>query len=385
MTNLENAKTMITIRFKPLRSGEYSVFLDDYNKGKRQRTFLGLRVTKDYSKNRFIAKEDIPAMEKARKIAQEMSTAENVIALPIKNAKPSLITFIEQQSNKSEKKSYTYQSLIKHLQYYSGKKDLTFSSVNKKWIEGYQNYLHEIMTESTVNGMIWYFKRLLNDAVKMGYIQENPLSEMKFIHFKKDRTYLTDAEIEVLINTPINTNPQIFQSFLFSLHSGLTWEQVSSLTWEQIGRVKKNRKEMWTVTVNGYLNHATYTNELNPQAVAILKELAFLNVYNGSANVCQHSLNVSQDKISVSNCMGNVFKRLPNKSNCNIKLRLWGAMAGLDKSLCFSMARNTFAMKHIEAGADIRQMKRLLNVTSYGIVEVFQRMNKNKSDDQSKV
>jgi hypothetical protein len=285
---------MITIRFKPLRSGEYSVFLDDYNKGKRQRTFLGLRVTKNYSKSRFIAKEDLSAMEKARKIAQEMSASEKVAVSPDVSKNPSLITFIERQVNKIDKKSYTCMSLIKHLQKYSCKKDIPFKIISEKWIEGFRDYLNSIMAEATINGLILKFKSLLNDALRAGYIQNNPMNETKVVQIWKDRSYLTDAEIEALLDTPIHGNQQIFQSFFFSLYTGLTLKQVSTMTWEQIGINRKNKQEIWSVKVSGCHNHAQYTNELNQQAVEILKELEPVDVSNDTANVYTNDINVKK-------------------------------------------------------------------------------------------
>ena len=60
---------MIAIRFKPLRTGGYSIYLDIYDKGKRERKVLGLWVSKDYSKHKYISKEDTTSVEKARQIA----------------------------------------------------------------------------------------------------------------------------------------------------------------------------------------------------------------------------------------------------------------------------------------------------------------------------
>ena len=70
---------------------------------------------------------------------------------------------------------------------------------------------------------------------------------------------------------------------------------------------------------------------------------------------------------------------MPNKPNVNIKLRLWGAMAEIEKNVCFSMARNTFAMKQVGNGVKKAQLKRLLNVSRPVYVEVYERMSKSQN------
>ena len=123
------------------------------------------------------------------------------------------------------------------------------------------------------------------------------------------------------------------------------------------------------------MNHAVYINELSSSAISILKETASINVNTLNKYVYMDNMNDNNDKINVCTLSGDVFKRLPNKSNVNIRLRLWGAMAGMEKNLCFSMARNSYAMKQMENGTDRRQLRRLLNVSRATSVSIFEKMN----------
>jgi site-specific recombinase XerD len=357
---------MIAIRYKPLRNGGYSIYLDIYSAGKRERKFPGLRSSKDYSKTKFISKEDFEAVEKAKQIARELSGENSDNQKKGKEAIPSLVEFIQSQISKAGKIRSTNQSLVKHLRLFNGKKDVPFNIISGKWIKSFESYLNEHLAESSINNLLFTLKGIFNHAIESCYLKANPLSAYKHNHHSNHvRPYLTDLEIEALASTSTTFNPVTRQAFFFALHSGLTWEQVSTLLWEQIKTDKKKKKEVWTVTVNGHLNHAIYINELSASAIEVLKEVAKTDVCSGKINVCE--------------LKGNVFKRLPNKPNVNIRIRLWGAMAEIERNVCFSMARNTYAMKHVEKGMVKGQLRRLLNVSRTQTVKVYERMNKNKS------
>ncbi|MBI5539060.1 MAG: phage integrase SAM-like domain-containing protein [Bacteroidia bacterium] len=376
---------MITIRYKPLRNGEYSIYLDIYSIGKRERKFLGLRSSKDYSKTKFISKEDFDAVEKARKMVKELSGEIPEITNPDKNLNkketaPSFIEFI-QATKLSPSKSPL---LIKHLQLFIEKKDISFNVITEKWIKNFETYLNKQLAESYVNELLLILRNLLNKAVKSGFLSTNPLSGYKYIKHSNDRPFLTNTEIEDLSITSI-PNPLIRLAFFFSLHSGLTWEQVTTLTWEQIKVEKGKKKEKWTVTINGYLNHAVYTNELSDSAVEILKEIASIKVFLHKIRLSDKFQTDKNVYLNVNELSGNVFKHLPNKPNVNISLRLWGAMAGIKKDVCFSMARNTYAMKQVENGARKQQLKRLLNVSRAYNISIYERMGKKIAYDKPTV
>lgn len=376
---------MITIRYKPLLNGEYSIYLDVYSAGKRERKFTGLRSSKDYSKTKFISKEDVGTIEKARKMVCDLN-ATCVENPKRKNAKEStLILFIHEKIINVGKFRSVHLSLLKHLKLFTGKKDIPFSTVSEKWVREFEKYLNLHLAEATVNEILFTFKGVLKKAIETGLIKENPLSEYKYKKSNSDRPYFSDKEIEALASTPTTFNPVTRQAFFFSLYSGLTWEQISTLKWEQIKKEKKKKSEIWTVTINGHMNHAVYINELSSSAVSVLKEIISLNVKSLNNDVCTINMNDKLDINDVCTLSGDAFNRLPNKSNVFNKLRLWGAMAGIEKNCSFGMARNSYAMKQMENGTDKRQLRRLLTVSKIKSVNVFERMNNKKKHDKSEV
>src|SRR5690554_3142364 len=74
---------MVTIRYKPLKSGKFSVYFDIYTKtvegkGKRNYEFLGIYVLKDYSNNRTrILEQDSETMKLVQVLRNNKETELN--------------------------------------------------------------------------------------------------------------------------------------------------------------------------------------------------------------------------------------------------------------------------------------------------------------------
>ncbi|MEI6767158.1 MAG: site-specific integrase [Bacteroidota bacterium] len=377
---------MITIRYKALLNGQYSLYLDIYNQGQRQRKFLNLRSSKDYSTNRFIVKEDIDAINLARQAAKEFSDGNTSICKKsLKNKKRHFIEFIVERTSSEMKLRSTEQSLIKHIRLYTAKNDIPFSILTRQWIEGFEKYLESGLAKNTVNSLVYTMKCLLNDAMKSNLIKQNPLMEFRFRHHESIPKYLTPEEILDITNTATEFNPQIRLAFLLSLYTGLTWDQILNLKWEQIKKSDPSKKKTWTISVNGFSNHATYCNILSNKAISILSIVASSEGIRTSKGKYRDESNINRKAINLTCQSGNVFKSLPNKSNCNIHLRLWSALAGLKKNLCFSMARNTFAIIQLNKGADKKSVKQLLNTKSDRIIMKFTKLQNSNTHDTSSI
>ena len=150
---------MIKIRYKPLRTGGYSIFLDIYSAGKRERKFIGLRTSKDYSKTKFVSKEDIEAVEKARQLVCEYCKENPEKSARKKETTPSLIEFIKKKASVTKNSKVNIQTLEKHLNLFCGKKDVPFTIISEKWITDFATYLNGQLSESTINGLFCFLKQ----------------------------------------------------------------------------------------------------------------------------------------------------------------------------------------------------------------------------------
>jgi len=141
-----------------------------------------------------------------------------------------------------------YKSLLKHLKGYQidCKNEITFSSINIKFYDGFVNYLEykvkkkngEIgMQKSTVGKLIKNFKVFINHCVRYDYIKPIDLSGFKILNSKAKDIYISDEEIETLLKLDLSDNTQferIRDLFIIGCETGLRFSDLSRLSKEHI-------------------------------------------------------------------------------------------------------------------------------------------------------
>ena len=350
--------SMITIRYRKLASGKYSVYLDCFDETTKERKyeFLKKYVTWDYSQKKAIASEDSVTMESVLARVEERNK-KYTLCNPTENVQEitSILAFIE-YLHKKNIATYTI-TLYQYIKIYSPTgKDIPFPKIDEAWIHRFIDYckknyslsqatilhnqLHLIIKKAienglTVNGLSVNGNILITkivDGLKPLTVSAPP---------RKEPNYLSKDEIELLENSTVVPNVSIKNAFLFSLYTGLQWKDVKELTWGKIQLTVNRSKTVNSIeTVNGKcdyfitLSHLkseeTYAIKLNTKAIAIL--LQYSNNKNNLSNNNREAL---------------IFDKLPNKANTHRKLRLWGYQAGLKQDLCFSMARNSFMIESL--------------------------------------
>lgn len=329
---------MITLRYKPMKDGKFSIYLDIYatdksGKTKRNYEFLKIHVLKDYSKIKNVLAIDREKVElaKAIKAKYEVELINNEYDFRKKKANIDFIEYVEKNYDTDLNNIYI---LLKHIRDYTGSKSLSFAEINYNWVEGFKKHLQSDMLrirQNTVHNYLRRFKTILNRAVKSDIISVNPFRNVQIpALIETDRTTLDLEEIKLLIKTQTRTkfNSQIRQMFLFSCFSGLRLSDCRALTWNDIEneqikiRIRKTKKLLCL--------------PLTEQAKEILKEIVH---------------NPDNDKI---------FWSIPALQNINLYLRIWGLEAGLKKHLHFHVGRHSFATIGLSAGIDLYTMKELL-------------------------
>lgn len=303
---------MIALRYKPLASGRYSLYLDCYNEATKERSyeFLKLYTTHDYSKNIKVLAKDKPIIEQAMDVLKQR-ISELFPEYENQNANNTIVDFI---NSLQERDKNIYKSIIKHLTGFDGNNPKPLHNITIDWVLGLEDYLSNRLKETTVDLLMAITRRYFERAKHQGLIAKNPFDSYKLKLRKNDKlVFLDKTEIEALKEISLTFNPQIADAFFLSLETGLPWKHVKNLHQDQLQLDES--KGTVGIALNYQSTTDTYTLVFNRAASRILRK------YDGT---------------------GLVFDKLPNKANCNIKLHLWGAMAGLNKTLCFSMARNTF-------------------------------------------
>ena len=330
---------MITVRYRKLASGKFSIYLDCYDEKTKERSyeFLKLYVARDYSQTENIHSDDKPVMQSVRSILDERLkvNASDTPFVPVKEPN-TLLSFLEALHQKGEV-TYTKQ-LYKHLRsYLPAGKDIHLCKIDITWTENFLTFSKGNYSEHLAATLLTHLKTVLNIALRNGLVTDNALKPLTVLPIQvKEPDYLTDEETFKLEQTPATFNPQIRDAFQLSLYSGIRWQDAKTLRWKNVSETVNVNTKRYTLTLSHMLSKTVYTIELNPMAASIL---------------VKYSENQKADEGEKL-----VFEKLPNRTNCHIRLRLWGYKAGLNKDLNFSMARNTFLYQSIQKYSSVNQV-----------------------------
>lgn len=347
---------MITVRYRKLASGKFSIYLDCYDEKTKERSyeFLKLYVARNYSQTQNIHPDDKSVIQSVRLILDERLKV-NAIDTPFVPIKEPdmLLSFIETLHQKGEV-PYTKQ-LYKHLKsYLSARKDIHFCKIDTSWTENFLTFSKGNYSEHLAATLLTQLKTVLNIALRNGLITVNALKPLTVLPIQvKEPDYLTDEETVKLEQTIATFNLQIRDAFLFSLYSGLRWQDVKTLKCKNVSETVNGNTKYYTLTLFHMLSKTVYTIELNSMATSILVKYS------------ENSKAIEGEKL--------VFDKLPNKTNCHVKLRLWGYLAGLNKNLNFSMARNTFLYWSIQGHHSVNQVCKELGLQKTRRIRILQK------------
>jgi integrase len=339
---------MVLLKYRKLKSGKFSLYLDISFEGKREYEFLKMKVEHDYSKLNIIGKpqrikpDDKIKIELAEKIRNKRQFAidEGNHGYKKKKTNLSFIQFLDEYSldkNDDNVKRLKY-NIVKYSSVNIAFEDITF-----QWIEGFRKFLFEILSQNSVRSYLWKLKQVLKYAVNSDIIDNHNFKESIEIPEKIEKEIfpLTADEVKLLIDSNVSFNPQIKQAFLFSCFSGLRQSDVMNLRWENLDLEKKQLKIIPIKTSNRKRNSKkaegkTLNIQLTESAINLLK------------------------KIERNNTSDLVFFNLPKRQIQGKHLRVWGLQLELKKHLHFHLSRHSFATIGITHGIDVYDMQKLL-------------------------
>ena len=248
----------------------------------------------------------------------------------------------------------TRDHLAAYLKEWHHLSDISLKEINHKVVCDFELFLLTARgsEENTIAKYMQMFKHVIGIALKYRWIHDNPFSDYK-IHLKKtDRGYLTQEEIEILINLNFTEKhlEKIRDVFVFCCFTGLSYIDVKRLTQDEIktsfdgglGITGKRRK-----TDVGY----------NVPLLEIPKRI------------------LGKYKDTLQN-----GKALPVTTNqySNIYLKKIGEMCGLKKKLTFHLSRHTFATLTLSKGVSIESVSKMLGHTNIQTTQIYARITSEK-------
>ncbi|MFC2111399.1 site-specific integrase [Bacteroidota bacterium] len=151
-----------------------------------------------------------------------------------------------------------YETSIRHTQNYIlykyGKYDMFLTELDLEFITGYEMYLKTVR-KCNHNSTMKYlrnFKKIVRIALINGWLQKDPFVNYKIRLKKVDRGFLSDEELQILINKDFSVNrlSEIRDCFVFSCFTGLAHSDLKRLTRNNLVKgtdgdnwIKINRKK----------------------------------------------------------------------------------------------------------------------------------------------
>lgn len=335
---------MVTLRAKKVKKG-FSLFLDIYEKGQRQKEYLKIYVSEDYTKGnnrggkKRIKTEDKDLWDLAEKIALQKE-------VELRNNDYGFVASFKQNASFSEyfekkltkKNNPTYLAAFKHFTDFAGT-NISFKAINESLLNRFKEYL---LTKYNGNTSYTYLKRMniiWNEAMREKITTQNPFFYVdKPKQQQPKRDFLTLEEVQQFADT--NTKiPQIIKNaFLFACFTGLRFSDVKKLTWLEIEdeilvfRQKKSDTEVLRIP-------------LSANAKKILEKM-------------------DKDKVLV-------FDGMPSNEYTNRKLKVIQKEANLSKRLHFHLSRHTFATIALENGMDFYILNKIFGHSELKTTEIY--------------
>lgn len=367
-SSILNKKEPVKLRWKKLSDGNYSLYLDIYDGGKRHYEFLKLYLIPETSQ---MAKEQNRQVLagayyiKAQRIKEIIINKSGQPLIAAHN-NTRLIDIVESYAKERLKPNATekegrYGSIMTlrmHLIAYAGE-NVLITDVDRDFCIGFANYLktaknlhmnnksNRQISAGTAHLKYSMFRSVLNDAVRKGYIDKNPTKMVPVVYCPKKpdtvRNYLTADELKRLIETPCEYK-QLKHAFLFSCFTGLRKSDIMQLRWNEI----MNDNKHWYIYKVIQKTQRCLSIPLSKQALRWLPK---------------KKRNASDDD--------HVFSSMSN-SSLSLNINKWIKAAGITgKHISFHCARHTFATLELSLGADLYTVSKLLGHSNITTTQIY--------------
>jgi site-specific recombinase XerD len=129
--------------------------------------------------------------------------------------------------------------LTGYLQNEYGKTDIEISQLNHVFITGFEFYLKAECKISGVSAAkyIKHLKKIVNHCIANNWLKQNPFINFKSSAKAKERTYLTQQELDAITSKKfvVERLTQVRDVFVFCCYTGLSYADVKKLKRNEIG------------------------------------------------------------------------------------------------------------------------------------------------------
>ena len=307
-------------------------------------------VSQLYMSKADVSLDNVRLLLKGESIVLERHTFIYVIKEHNENFEKQIGKKYSQGSYKNYKTTLKY--LIEFIPIFSGKKDIELKEINYRFCEAYFTFL-TTEKQCHVNGankQIQRVKKIINYAIRLGYIQSNPMASFTIEFTPVYKVALNMDEIDKLAGLELHRQvlKNVRDVFLFQCYTGLSYSDIKQLTKRHISAGEKGN--LW-IRMKRQKTSVSFGVPLLPVALSILDK------YMPSAE---------QD-----------VPLLPVISNqkMNENLKVLQELAGISKNLTTHLARHSFASTiTLNNGVPITTVSRMLGHTKLSTTQVYARL-----------
>jgi site-specific recombinase XerD len=233
--------------------------------------------------------------------------------------------------------------------------DISLKEINYKLITDFEAYMRGVCqcNANTTAKFMQRFKSVIIMARNNGWLHHDPFANYKIKSPKVDRGYLTQEEIEAIIQKefPIKRLEQVRDIFIFSCYTGLAYIDVKNL-----------RENNVRVSFDGNLWIMTKRQKTDVQSNIPLLDVPkqILEKYKGVLP-------------------NGMILPVPSNQKINAYLKEIADLCGIEKNLTFHLARHTFATTTTLAkGVPIETVSKMLGHTNIKTTQIYARITDNK-------
>jgi integrase len=310
-----------------------------------------------------------------RRYQELMQTDGYVTATKLKNAclgigikQETLLKLFEQHNAEFAKKvGYSraqgtfvrYRTVCKHIREFlpstCHREDIPFKELNLTFINDFEYFLREKKKcrINTVWGYMIVLKHIISIARNTGLLPFNPFAGYINSLESVDRGYLTEDEIQTLIEAPMKnkTYELVRDLFVFSVFTGLSYADVKNLTADNLQTFFDGN--LWIITRRRKTN-----TDSNIRLLDVPKRI--IEKYKG----------LSGDE--------HVFP-MPSNSCCNEKLKKTGKQCDIKTRLTYHVSRHSAATAILLShGVPIETVSRILGHTNIKTTQIYVRITNQK-------
>lgn len=374
--NKDTQKSPIKIRFKAMKNGYQSIYLDCYHDGCRSYEYLKLYLVPETDDK--AVRQNAAAMRQAaaalkarlRELKKQSPVSKRIVSekAPQNDLTLSewLARFKEIQRSRGVKDLYAIDRL-RDIITDMGHDDVALKTVDKDFCLSFMEYLKtgyrtasgQPLKSKTVFNRQCTLITALNAAVRKGVIPANPMNRLSHYERAKankgKREYLTIDEVKALIATPCKRE-DIKRAYLFACNCGLRLGDVRKLKWGDI--TKDGHRWLLSVVMN---------KSEKPVHIPL--------------GVQAHRWLPKCGKGQKREADGLVFGNLPNDTHINEHLKAWAEKAGITKAVTYHTSRHTFATMLLTLGADLYTVSKLLGHSQIKNTQVYAEIINRRKDE----